>query len=52
MGRDCDGEICFLNGDRGIVDVRKEGGIIDVAVLSATHNVKLVVKELRAKAYA
>ena len=51
MRRDCDGEIGFLGGDRSIVDVRKEGGTIDVAILSATYNVNLVVKELKVRTH-
>lgn len=35
MGRDCEGEVGFLGGDSGIVDVRKEGGTVDVAILTA-----------------
>lgn len=35
MGRYSEGEVCFLCGNRGIVDVRKEGGTIDVAILTA-----------------
>jgi hypothetical protein len=30
MGRNCDGEIGFLGGDRGIVDMREKSGTIDV----------------------
>lgn len=47
MGRDCDGGINFLSRDCRIVDMRKEGGIINVAILSVTYNVKLVIKELK-----
>jgi hypothetical protein len=37
MGRNCEGEVGFLGGDRGVVDVREESGTIDVAVLTATY---------------
>lgn len=46
MGRNCEGEVGFLGGDRGVVDVREEGGTIDVAVLTATHNINSSRKKL------
>lgn len=51
MGRYCYGEIGFLGGDRGIMNVRKESGTIDVAILATIHIVKIIAKELKDTAY-
>jgi len=35
MGRYCDGKVGFLGRDRGVMNMWKEGGAVDVAILAA-----------------